>query len=630
MNTMRKKTALLAALAVASTALAEDMQVAQLHIAQLRSMSLNDVLEVDISTGTSKFLHQAPAVGYVVTAEDIARLGARSMVEVLESIPGLNVYLYQGSVNSPMVDMRGSFTNTSGHLLFLRDGKPLRLLSNTTMPEIFRLPVHFVERVEVVRGPVSAVYGADALTGVVNIITRKQPDEAGASVGTGDRRSAWIGRHGAAGPVEWSAAASYSRNAEDMVTRNVALNRSFTQQFEHEYGDIDLKLRAGPWSANLWALNYGKLERGNLANPRPQVSVDTQNRHYDVGYGTDLGQTTQLKATLAHTRFDALVQGELRQGRPADFNGGEERTTADITLTETRFAAHRLRVNAGITRERLQVSARAGLGLPPPGPRSNRYLSVQDEYAFAPDWELTAAVRADHYSTIGTVENPRLGLVWNVSPRLTAKLLHGEAFRAPPLGPAQAVAAPPRPEQLRNTELAFDYRPNERWHVLWNVYTYRARNLAEQGPPGTPAVSRNGEGTELEMSWLANAALRFNTSVSYASVTDRRTGARVPYTPRTSAKFAVNWNTAERWSSNLRWEAYWDRLRPANDRRPPLEDFKLVHASVRYAVTPQSTLMLSAHNLLDSRAYLPVLGSGNTEDFQLIGRSLSIHLEHRF
>lgn len=86
------------------------------QIAQLRNMSLADVLQVDISTGTSKLIHQAPGVAYVVTAPDIARMGARNMQEVLESIPGLNVYLYQGLVNSPLIDLRGMVSERGGYL----------------------------------------------------------------------------------------------------------------------------------------------------------------------------------------------------------------------------------------------------------------------------------------------------------------------------------------------------------------------------------------------------------------------------------------------------------------------------------------------------------------------------------
>lgn len=603
---------------------AQDAQLAQ--ISQLRGMSLNEMLEVDISTGTSKFLHQAPAVGQVVTAEDIARLGARTLVDVLESIPGLNIYMYQGAVNSPIVEMRGSFTGSGGHILFLRDGKPLRLLSNSTMPEIFRLPVHFIERIEVVRGPVSALYGADALTGVVNIITGKRPNEAGARIGSDGQRDAWIGRNGAAGPVEWAAAFSYSRNTDRMETLSLPLHASFTQTFQHEYADLDLKLRSGPFSAGIWALNYGKLEHGNLANPRGETTIDTQHRHIDLAYNTDLSPSTQLKAALVHTRFAGFGLGELRQGRPMDFHNGEQRNSADLALTETRFSAHRLRLNFGAVDER-----RFQLSVLPPGapapvtdPRTNHYLSVQDEFAFAPDWELTAGLRADRYSDIGTVRNPRFGLVWNINPRLTTKLLQGDAFRAPTYGNPGAPVL--EPERMRNTELAFDYRPNERWHALWSVYHYRASNLSD----GPQTVARDGDGSELELGWLATPQLQVNGSLSYVLVTDSQTGLRVPLSPKTSAKLAFNWQAAERWSANLRWEAYWDRLRAATDKRAPLDDFQLVHLTVRHQINRQASLQFGVHNLLNNRSYVPVLGDANGADFQLPERSLSLQLEYRF
>ena len=59
------------------------------------------------------------------------------------------------------------------------------------------------------------------------------------------------------------------------------------------------------------------------------------------------------------------------------------------------------------------------------------HLSLQDEWQLAPDWELTAGVRYDHYSDFGATLNPRAALVWQTSPRLTSKILYGRAFRAP-------------------------------------------------------------------------------------------------------------------------------------------------------------------------------------------------------
>src|SRR5438105_605079 len=252
----------LSALCAAASGQCADLQMTQLH-----EMSLNDVLAVDISTGTSKLLHQAPGVAYVLTADDIARLGARNLLEVLESIPGMNVYLYQGVVDSPVIDARGLVGERGGYVLFLRDGRPLRLLGVNTMPEIFRLPVNFVERIEVIRGPASAVYGADALAGAVNVITKKAPAEAGARIGSFDDRAGWAGYSAHAGPVEWSATASRARNIEQMVTRSRLLRLTYDQDFRHEYTDLDVKARAGGFAASIWALNYQKRETDNPGNP---------------------------------------------------------------------------------------------------------------------------------------------------------------------------------------------------------------------------------------------------------------------------------------------------------------------------------------------------------------------------
>jgi len=149
---MRVRTTLAILLAAAGSARAGDEQ-----LAALRSMSLSEVLEVDISTGTSKFLRQAPAVAFVISGEDIALMGARNLLEVLEAVPGMASHLFQAVTNTPLIDVRAAFTQVSGSVLILRDGKPLRLLSNQTMPEIFLLPVQFIERIEIARGPASAV-----------------------------------------------------------------------------------------------------------------------------------------------------------------------------------------------------------------------------------------------------------------------------------------------------------------------------------------------------------------------------------------------------------------------------------------------------------------------------------------
>src|SRR6185369_15331021 len=98
----------------------------------------------------------------------------------------------------------------------------------------------------------------------------------------------------------------------------------------------------------------------------------------------------------------------------------------DVALTESRFASHRIRLASGWGRE--PHFAKFVPPPPNPGPRRDSrdftYASLQDEYSFAPNWELTAGARFDRYSGGNSIWSPRAGLVWTVSPQLTAKVLH--------------------------------------------------------------------------------------------------------------------------------------------------------------------------------------------------------------
>ena len=615
-------------------------------VSKLRDMSLADVLQIDISTGTSKLLHQAPGVAYVVTADDIARLGARNMQEVLESIPGINVYLYQSIVNSPLVDLRGTVGERGGYVLFLRDGRPLYLIGNNTPPEIFRLPVHAIERIEVIRGPVSAVYGTNGLAGAINIITRKQPAEVGVRGGNGDDAAAWVAYGGLIESVEWAATASRSRHVDDVVTRDrlrsvaPGVPAIYTQHFEQQYTDFDLKLRAGPLSVNLWALNYAKAETGNPANPIGRTDVKTEQRHANVGYVDDITPTTEFKADLFYAYFRGRRTAVVMMNVPTNGDNGEERVVADLAFTESRFQNHRLRFNVGTFSER---SANYSVQTPPPPPpgapapppppaapgkRQIRYASLQDEFRIAADWELTAGARFDRYADLGNISSSRLGLVWNMTPQITAKLLQSDGFRAP--APAVTNSTSTKPETLRNTELVFDYRPSERWRAALNIYHYRARDLAVSGAPGAVPVARDGDGGEIELGWLATRDLKFESSYSYLSAKDIASGVRVPYTPRSSAKVAASWRIGDSWTWHLRWEGYWDRLRAPGDPRPALDDFQIVNTTLRYDASRSISLLLAAHNLFDKRSYVPVLSPSNSNDYQLLGRNLSLQMEVRF
>jgi iron complex outermembrane receptor protein len=606
--------------------------------ASTRGGSLEDVLETELGTGTRKPVSLTPAAATVITADEIRRLGARNLAEVVATIPGINLHLVQPQVNAPVVDLRGSFGERGGNLLFMRDGKPLRLLdSNSTMPEIFRLPINLVERIEIIRGPNSALYGTDALAGVVNIITQQQPAEAGLRVGDARQRGAWVGIHGDA-LIDWAVAATHSQNEDSVPTRNVRVrgNPDYRQRFRHDYSDLDLKARYGAFSASVWALNYEKIETGDITNPRPRVRVVTQHRHIELGYTKEITPTTEVRATLYRTRFNGNIEGEVRQGVPGDGYTTEERTTFDLSLVESRWAGHRLRLNAGGYREGRRNTAlifSPAPGLPPMTfplaelpDRQVRFLSVQDEWVLARNWELTAGIRQDRFSDAKSVTSPRLGLVWSVSPGLTGKVLLSESFRAPAYGGADVATL--SPESLRGAEVLIDYRPGDALYTTANLYRYRARNLNPNNP-AAPSSQREGRGVELFVNAVPASQIRLQLGISFQQVETPVDGRRVPLTPRFMVKSGLDWLLGAT-SLNARWEYYRGRARVPNDLRPPLANYGLFHLTAQHEVDNHLRFQVVVHNVFDKRVYIPLLGRDNPVDQQLPKRSLAAQVVYRF
>lgn len=146
---------------------------------------------VTVATGTARSLRDTPAVATVITAEDIARIGATDLTEILETVPGLHA-----SVNAnylPIFSIRGIHTDVNPQVLVLVNGVPQTNVFDGQLGRVWvGMPVRSISRIEVIRGPGSALYGADAFAGVINIITNNRSDlnglTLGGRVGSFDRR----------------------------------------------------------------------------------------------------------------------------------------------------------------------------------------------------------------------------------------------------------------------------------------------------------------------------------------------------------------------------------------------------------------------------------------------------------
>lgn len=177
------------------------------------AMAYGDKSTVSIATGTVQSLRRAPAIASVITAEDIAATGATDIDEVLETVAGVHVSRSQVAY-APLYYFRGIGVGTgyNPEVLMLQNGVPMTSIYDGNRGDMWStngLPLENVARIEIIRGPGSALYGADAFAGVINVITKTAAEvggtQIGARVGSFSTGNAWVLHGGTWGGLEVAA-----------------------------------------------------------------------------------------------------------------------------------------------------------------------------------------------------------------------------------------------------------------------------------------------------------------------------------------------------------------------------------------------------------------------------------------
>jgi iron complex outermembrane receptor protein len=508
---------------------------------------------VTIATGTRQPVAEAPAVATVISARDIREMGATTLAEALEAVPGVHVSFSPQGYNSIYV-IRGIYSEFNPEVLVLINGIPITNLYVGNRGEAWGgMPVEDISRIEVIRGPGSALYGADAFSGVINIVTKTAREihgtRTGVLGGSFDTYSGWI-LHG--GDYDGTKVA-FALEARTTNGFQGGVNQDAQTVFDRQYGtqasfapgrvdtkqkwlDTRIDLSNGHW--HFRSGYQGRFDVGTGAGVAsaldPVGRGDSHRFNADLTYRTlDLSPDWDLKARLSY--FDVATKTDLVLFPPGAFGGKfpngvignpdvfERQGRLDLSAFYTGFRRHRVRVGTGVfygdlykTRETKNFVLGAG-GIPiplgglidvsrsalfiRPHHRTNAYVFVQDEWGFARDWTLTTGVRYDHYSDFGGTTNPRLALVWQARYDLTAKLLYGRAFRAPSFAELFSINNPVglgnpnlKPETINTVELAFDYQPTPAFRAGLDVFHYQMNDLIRFVPDpalATSAVARN-------------------------------------------------------------------------------------------------------------------------------------------
>lgn len=180
---------------------------------------------VSIATGMSQPVTVAPSTATVITADDIKAMGAMTIDQVLERVPGVHVQPSTLNRLDPVYTFRGIYTGFNPQVLFMLNGHRIssQLFTGGLLQSAY-INVQNISRIEIVRGPGSAVYGADAFAGVINIITKSKNDLDGLNIGVRggslDTKNTWL-QYGADVFKNWDLSANFEYAKQDADTSRV-------------------------------------------------------------------------------------------------------------------------------------------------------------------------------------------------------------------------------------------------------------------------------------------------------------------------------------------------------------------------------------------------------------------------
>lgn len=599
-------------------------------------------------------LADAPASVSVITAEQIKVRGAGNLLEALRGVPGL-------SLNGRQVGGRKTLSIRGAedrHTLVLIDGRRISSTDDTIGHSDYQygwVAMEQIERIEVVRGPMSALYGSEAVGGVINIITRKggQQWHGGASVrgelgegpaGDGHQMSA-----SASGPLgEWfdlALGVEDRRRAPTPRPENKATSDIEGQ--DRQSGNLRLGFTPSEGQRlQLDMLRSEETRRRHEQNTRLPArpyyldTYDLQRRQDALTWQADWSLLrSELRYSEAEFEVNNKRSNNIAPTRPQRL---EDRVW-DGNLAFALGDSHSLTLGAERREEFLENAGLTG------GSDSalHKALYVQDEIALADDWALTLGTRLDHHAIFGSESSPRAYLVWRASPELTIKGGYGEAFRAPTLkqiSPNYVGAEGPhtflgnadiQPETSRSWEIGGDWRDEQsaytatlfRSEIKDLIYYNLLRRVGPRSIYQYDNISEARiDGLEVALRRALGGGFSLASSMTWLDARDRDSDDKLTGRPEFSATPSLAWQQGA-WGAELEWQYIGQQtLQNAAGQLKRAPAYSLVNLSGSYRVDEHLTLRAGLNNAGDLRLEDKSELFGYVED----GRTLWLGLEASF
>jgi iron complex outermembrane receptor protein len=500
----------------------------------LLDKSIKELMDtkVSIATKSDMKLSETPSMVTVITAEMIKNSGARYLTDILQYIPGFE--FSKGRTGVVNIGIRGvKDPLTTSRFLVLKDGAPFNGIMYGMGIGITKLfDINSIERIEVIRGPGSALYGRNAFIGIINIITKsaKKKNEVNLYASAGNFNTYDVGASYGTKKNDFEAYLSVEKIKSDVTGSkfnngmggesvwNLAINNLFANtkiQYKNftvsgMYSDIVNGASTGPFitisdksmKMGVYSLEYkNKITKKINFNAKLYGRNEFQTQHIEIFhpdmtaelapgvpvttvYPGGMYVTPQFNAYTYGSdfnfNFNVLKKHETLIGVQADMYGVKNAglvssydiyTGAPLTYIENGNLMYRGK-DSQIKEERGWIEG-----------DGHDYFNIafyfQNIYYPINNLSFTIGGRFDIDSEFGGVFNPRLALVWNTNKKIIFKLLYGQAYRAPNTQEQYRKTGFTignknlKPETIKTTEFSVDYNIgkniNTRLTLFYNI-----------------------------------------------------------------------------------------------------------------------------------------------------------------
>jgi outer membrane receptor for ferrienterochelin and colicins len=609
------------------------------------AMDLESLLNTKVTTA-SKFaekLSDAPSVMTVVSQDELKRFGGMTLSQILNRVAGLNTSsgFFQ---DRSTIAVEGDQTRVdSGHILFLINGRPVReIMEGGVSSDLLEsFPVRILERIEVIKGPGSVLYGSDAFSGVVNLITKKAEgtsvdvSSSGGPGGAEANSAELLYDHGGsilsppgntircrfgipggvpAGPT----------NPESI--QNAALRD------DGEGAYLGINYQGFRFMSSYTGVEEASFIRGVLGDVRWKRGFT------DLGYDLKASSKWDMSFdfTYARTTFDTSEYPFVH------------RDSYDALFEWTNFYtfSEKDRITFGTLFEHIDGTELYKTFVDAQGSREQGGFYAQYEHKFTDDLKLIGGFQANKIGDIALNVVPRGGIIWNPSAHVTLKALYGGAFRAPSLDDTllnnPGLKGNPNlvPETVRTFDIQASYQ-NNRTQLAVAYFHSRQDNVIFENGITFPAVYTNlstpatFQGIDSEGKYYLKKGWFLMGGALYQNNHDAALAVLTPI-PAFSAKAGVSYQAGKTTDISI-FDAYEGHLPGFADSLNPRPDaFHSVSAHLRYDLTKRwlkseqrgLAAMLYGDNLTNTPVWMPQWGSGALNTIPVNrGRTLFLGIE---